>query len=63
MAVANVVVSPVVIAEFLLRSLLQGAMSLLVPILIATLIGLWMVRRMREEIDDDELALSRQSMV
>jgi hypothetical protein len=63
MTVADVVLSPVVIAEFLVRSLLRSAMSLLVPILVATLVGLWMVWRMREEIDDDELALSRQSVV
>lgn len=63
MTVADVVLSPVVIAEFLVRSLLRSAMSLLFPVLVATLVGLWMVWRMREEIDDDELALSRQSVV
>ena len=63
MTVADAVLSPVVIAEFLVRSLLRSAMGLLVPILVATLVGLWMVWRMREEIDDDELALSRQSVV
>ncbi|HUP17137.1 MAG TPA: hypothetical protein VM848_13940 [Acidimicrobiia bacterium] len=61
--VADAVLSPVVIAEYLFRSLLESARGLLIPILIATLLGLWMVWRMREEIDDDELALSRQSMV
>jgi hypothetical protein len=61
--VADAVLSPVVIAEFLFRSLIESAQGLLIPILIATLIGLWMVWRMREEVDDDELALSRQPMV
>jgi len=61
--VADAVLSPVVIAEFLFRSLLESAKGLLIPILIATLVGLWMVWRMRGEVDDDELALSRQPMV
>lgn len=61
--VADAVLSPVVIAEYLLRSLLESARGLLIPILIATLLGLWMVWRMREEVNDDELALSRQPMV
>lgn len=60
--VADAVLSPVVIAEYLLRSLLESARGLLIPILIATLLGLWMVWRMREEVEDDELALSRQSL-
>jgi len=62
LTLADAVLSPVVIAEFLFRSLLQSAMSLLVPVLIATLVGSWIVWRMREEVDDDELAISRQSM-
>jgi len=61
--VADAVLSPVVIGEFLFRSLLESAQGLLIPILIATLLGLWMVWRMSEEVDDDELALSRQPMV
>ncbi|HEX6301383.1 MAG TPA: hypothetical protein VF148_13025 [Acidimicrobiia bacterium] len=60
--IADAVLSPVLIAEYLLRSLLESALGLLIPILIATLLGLWMVWRMREEVEDDELALSRQSM-
>jgi hypothetical protein len=62
LAVADAVLTPVVVVEFLYQSLLQSAMGLLVPILLAVFVGLLMVWRMREEIDDDELALSRQSM-
>jgi hypothetical protein len=60
---ADAVLSPLVIAEFLARSLLESAKSLLIPLLIATLIGLGMAWRMRKEVDDDKLALSRQSVV
>jgi hypothetical protein len=60
---ADAVLSPLVIAEFLARSLLHSAKSLLIPLLIATLIGLGMAWRMRKEVDHDKLALSRQSVV
>lgn len=63
LTVADAVLSPLVITEFLFGALLDGAKALAIPLVISTLVGLWMVLRMREEVDDDELTLSRQSVV
>jgi hypothetical protein len=49
--------SPIPTAEFLLRSLSASVHALMIPLLIATLVGLWMVGRIRRKVDDDELAL------
>jgi hypothetical protein len=54
--------SPGAIAQFIFGSLFEGAKDLMIPLLIATFAGLVMVWRMRSEVEDDELALSRQSL-
>jgi hypothetical protein len=54
--------SPGAIAQFIFGSLFEGAKDLMIPLLIATLVGLVMVWRMRSEVEGDELALSRQSL-
>jgi hypothetical protein len=60
--ITDVVLSPIVIGEHLLHSLLDGSKAMLIPIAITTLIGLLMVWRMRTKIADDELALSSHSV-
>lgn len=61
--IAQAVLSPLFIAEFLFRSVLGSAMGYLIPLLLAGGFGLWLVWRMRREVDDGELALSRESLV
>lgn len=55
---AEAVLSPFVIVEFLFRDLFGNALGYLVPLLIAGALGAWMVFRMRREVTGDELALS-----
>jgi hypothetical protein len=59
---ADASLSPGAIAEFIFGSLFAGVRDLMIPMLIAALVGLAMVWRMRLEVNDDELALSRQSL-
>jgi len=59
--VAQAVLSPLVIVEFLFRSALASAFGYLIPLLLAALYGTWMVVRMRREVDDDELAFSTET--
>lgn len=49
--ITDAVLSPIVIGEHLFHSLLDGSKAMLIPIVLATLIGLLMVWRMRTEID------------
>jgi hypothetical protein len=55
--VAEAVLSPLVIAEFLFRSVLGSAVGYLIPLLLAGVYGLWLTWKMRREVGDDELAL------
>lgn len=57
LTVAEAVLSPLVIAEFLFRSVLSSALGYLIPLIAAGIVGGWMVWRMRREVTGDELAI------
>jgi hypothetical protein len=53
--ISDAVLSPLVIGEILFRSLLEHARGFLLPLILATLVAMWFVWKMRAEIDVDEL--------
>lgn len=55
--VAQAVMSPLVIAEFLFRSIINSAAGYALPLLVALLLSAGLVWRMRREVTDDELSL------
>lgn len=55
--VARAVMSPLVIAEFLFRSIISSAAGYAIPLLVALLLSAGLVWRMRGEVTDDELSL------
>jgi hypothetical protein len=53
--ISDVVLSPLVIGEILFRSLMEHARGFLLPLILATLVAMGFVWKMRTEIDVDEL--------
>lgn len=52
-AAVDLVVSPLLIGEVLLRSLMETALSLLLPLLFLSAVGFWLVWRMRPDREAD----------